>query len=266
MLNTVAIGQFYPTGSLLHRLDGRAKITCLLLFYVVLFAAHDTLSYVLVTVLGVALIVMSRVPLRIYWKSSRIIVFFVLFITVFNAFFTPGEVIWQWYMFQLTVEGLIRAAQMAVRLVLLITVSSVLTFTTSSMALTDSIEAMLSPLKRIKFPAHELAMMMSIALRFIPTFVEEGEKIIKAQRSRGVDFGRRGLAKLRTVLIPMVVPLFMSAFRCSEELANAMNARAYRGGVGRTRLRELRLCGSDIAAMLIFVLLAAAALAYRLWS
>ncbi|MEG2639207.1 MAG: energy-coupling factor transporter transmembrane component T [Clostridiales bacterium] len=261
-MKNLTLGQYYPGNSFLHKMDPRAKITALFLYFIFLFIIKDVPGYVLATVLGIGMMVFSAVPLRVYWRGSRFIIFFAVIAALFNMFFTPGEVIWAWGMIKLTVEGIYSAVFMAVRLVLLIVSAFVLTYTTTPMAVTDALEKMGAPLARIKVPIHDIAMVMSIALRFIPTIMDEVETIKKAQQSRGAEFNLHRPGLWLQNMISMVVPLFVSAFRRSEDLALAMEARGYVGGEGRTMFRELKLRYTDIIVMTIFVLLNVAYILY----
>lgn len=257
-MKNLTLGQFYPADSFLHHMDPRAKITALFIFYLFLFIVDDNLGYCLAIGVGLVILLSSGVPLRVYWRGSRFIILFVVLAAGFNIFFTPGTPLWSWGPLELTVEGIYSAVYMAIRLVLLILSAYALTYTTTPMAITNALELMAQPLKRFKAPVHEVAMMMSIALRFIPTIMDEAETIRKAQRSRGVDFSLRRPHIFLQNIISLVVPLFVSAFRRSEELALAMEARGYDGGDGGTMFREMTLKAGDVAVMggmlLLFVL------------
>jgi len=245
MIKNITIGQYYPVKSPIHDLDPRTKITCVFLFIVALFFAHDYFSYGLALVASLLMIFVSRVPMKALLRGLKPILIFVVITAFLHAFLTPGVEIWRWKMLKVTQEGLNQAIFTACRLILLIAVSSLLTLTTTPISLTDGMEKILAPFKKIGLPAHELAMMMTIALRFIPTLLEETDKIMKAQISRGADFSSGNLIKKSKALVPLLVPLFISAFKRAEELALAMEARGYHGGEGRTRMRVLKMQPAD---------------------
>ncbi len=252
MLRDMTIGQYYPVQSPVHRLDPRTKILLTLLYIVSLFLIDTLPEYTIVVVSLYAVIQCTKVPIRYMLKGLRSIIFILLFTVVLNIFFTPGDtVLWQWGIFTLSVEGLLIAIKMAARLILLIIGSSILTLTTSPIELTDGIENLLNPLRKIGVPAHEIAMMMSISLRFIPILLEETDKIMKAQTARGADFESGNIIQRAKAMIPIMVPLFISAFRRAEELAMAMEARCYRGGEGRTRMNQLKYEVRDTQAFLM---------------
>jgi energy-coupling factor transport system permease protein len=244
-MKNFTIGQYYPAQSPIHSLDPRTKIISVFLFIIALFFAYDYYSYTLALVFSIFLILVSRVPIKTLLKGIRPIIIFVILTAIIHMFFTPGEELWRWKVIKITAEGLNQAIFMACRLILLVGVSSLLTLTTTPISLTDGMEKLLHPFKKIGLPAHELAMMMSIALRFIPTLLEETEKIMKAQASRGAQFATGNLLQRSKALIPLMVPLFISAFKRAEELALAMEARGYHGGEGRTRMRVLRMKQAD---------------------
>ncbi len=258
MLSNITLGQYFPGDSLLHRLDPRTKITLTIALIVAVFLAKGFLGYGLLFafVLGCALL--SGIRLRVMLKAVKPILFIVLLTFVLNVFFSPGgRVIFQWAFVTITDQGLLTAVYMAIRLVLLVFGTQLMTLTTSPIELTDGLESLMKPLSKIGFPAHELAMMMSIALRFIPTLLEEADKIMKAQMARGADFESGNLLARARAMIPLLVPLFVSAFRRADELALAMEARCYRGGAHRTRLKVLRFGSVDLfAALAVAVLMA----------
>ncbi len=254
MIRDITIGQYYPTSSVIHQLDARVKIIVTFLFIVSLFVVNTLMGYVLVTALLGAVIKISKVPLKFMLRGLKSIMIIIIFTAIINLFLTRGEdVIWQFGFLKLTKEGIYMAIKMCVRLVLLIVGSSLLTLTTTPIQLTDGIEYILKPLKKIGVPAHEIAMMMTIALRFIPTLLDETDKIIKAQQARGADFDTGNLLQKAKSMIPILVPLFISAFRRAEELAMAMEARCYHGDEHRTRMNVMCLQKRDYTAM-IFVL------------
>ena len=265
MLRDVTIGQYLPGDSLLHRLDPRSKINGVLFFMISLFVINNMVGYWLMVICSIALILLSRIPLKYFLKGLKPLILLILLTVVLQALLTPGEIIWQWKFLHVTREGLIQALFMGTRLVILVSITSLLTLTTTPIVLTDGIEKMLNPFKPIGVPAHELAMMMTIALRFIPTLIEETEKIMKAQAARGADFESGNLIKRINALIPILVPLFLSAIQRAEDLALAMEARGYHGGEGRTRLKELRLSGKDYGAFAAAAILLLAAIATRVW-
>lgn len=257
MIKNITIGQYYPIKSPIHSLDPRTKIICVFLFIIALFFAHDYYSYTNTVLFSVLLILLSRVPIRTLLKGLKPIIIFVIFTALIHIFLTPGTEIWRWKFLKMTEEGVTQAVFTACRLILLIAVSSLLTLTTTPISLTDGMERLLGPFKRIGLPAHELAMMMTIALRFIPTLLEETDKIMKAQISRGASFASGNLVKRSKALVPLLVPLFISAFKRAEELALAMEARGYHGGEGRTRMRVLKMRTSDgVAFGLILIFFA----------
>lgn len=255
MLNNITIGQYYPGDTVIHRMDPRFKIIATFLYILLLFVANNYFIYLLPIFYLAVVIFLSKVPFKIMIKTLKPILIIVFITLIINILLTPGEVLVSWKIFKITKEGLSLGFFMAMRLLLLVIGTSILTFTTSPIALTDGIEALLNPLKKIKVPAHEIAMMMSIALRFIPTLIEETDKIMKAQMARGADFESGNLIRRAKSLIPILVPLFVSAFRRADELAMAMEARAYRGGEGRTRMKRLAFSRIDGIGAVITVLL-----------
>ena len=261
MISDITLGQFFPGRSPIHKLDPRTKIIIAVLFIASVFVANNPASFLLLTISTIVLIAVSRISFKVILKSIKPIVFIVLFTALLNIFMTKGEgePLVSFWVINIYTEGIVRAVMMAFRVILLIVGSSVLlTYTTSPISLTDGLESLLSPLKKIKVPVHSFAMMMSIALRFIPTLIEETEKIMNAQKSRGADFTSGSLIKRAKALIPLLVPLFVSSFKRAEELATAMECRCYRGDKNRTKLVKLEYKGRDIVNMLIFILLLAA--------
>ena len=260
MISDITLGQFFPGYSPIHRLDPRTKIILATLFIVAVFVANNPLGFVLLAVITISMIAISRISFKIIMKSIKPIVFILLFTALINVFMTKGEgeQLLSFWIINIYEEGVVRAVMMAFRVVMLIVGTSVLlTYTTSPISLTDGLEALLSPLKKIKVPVHTFAMMMSIALRFIPTLVEETEKIMNAQKSRGADFTSGSLVQRAKALIPLLVPLFVSSFKRAEELATAMECRCYRGDKNRTKLVKLEYKASDFIFMIAFVLLLA---------
>ncbi len=252
------LGQFFPGQSILHRLDPRTKIISVFALLIVIFAAQGWAAYLALTVLTTGLIFLSKVPPLTVLKSVKPLSWIILFTLLIHFVSHDGEVLAKVYVFKVTTEGIIYGVQISLRLVLLIVLSSLLTFTTSPLQLTDATEKLLSPLKKIGVPSHELAMMMTIAIRFVPTLIEEMDKIIKAQKSRGLDFELGGFIKRLRAMIPILVPLFLSSFRRAEDLAMAMEARCYRGGEGRTHMKQLRLTNLDYCAAAFVIIICAA--------
>ncbi len=248
----VTIGQYYPTTSYIHSLDPRTKLMSTFVYIAMLFMARSVYGFLACAFFLGIIIYASNVPFKYIIRGLRSIIFIVLFTAVINIFFTPGKtVLFTVFSLTITLEGVLTALTIAVRLVLLICGSSILTLTTSPISLTDAMEFFLKPLKKIGVPAHEIAMMMSIALRFIPTLLEELEKIMKAQKARGADFeSSTGLVKKAKSLIPLLVPLFVSAFRCAIDLAMAMEARCYRGDINRTKMKQMKLLLEDYIAVM----------------
>ncbi len=256
MLKDITIGQYFPGDSIVHRLDPRIKIIIVSLYIVSLFFINSFLPYLFILGFILLVVKITGIPLKFILKGIKPLMFLILITFFINIFMTKGEVLLDLFgPFTITKEGLYQATFMAIRLIFLITGTSLLTLTTSPIALTDGIEKLLNPFKKIGLPAHELAMMMTIALRFIPTLLEETDKIMKAQMARGADFESGNILNRAKNLVPLLVPLFINAFRRADELATAMEARCYRGGDNRTRLNELKLKNFDIitlVAMLIF--------------
>lgn len=246
MLRDITIGQYYPVESAIHRLDPRVKLAMVFGFIISLFFGRGLLYYFVAAIFLVIVIKISKIPFSYMVKGLKSIIILILFTVILNLFMTPGEheIISIWVL-KVSIEGLIAAAGMAIRLILLIIGSSLLTLATSPIDLTDAIEKILKPFEKIKLPAHEIAMMMTIALRFIPILLEETDKIMKAQMARGADFEHGGLIKKAKNLVPLLVPLFISAFRRADDLALAMEARCYRGGEGRTRMKQLLYTKQD---------------------
>ena len=250
MIKDITIGQYFPGHSPVHRMDPRMKLILTIFYIVILFVVSNPFGFIpAVLFLGFAYGV-SKIPIKMIAKSIKPILPIIIFTGVLNLLFIDGEnVLFAAGPIHITVQGIYTSLKMALRLVLLIAGTSLMTYTTSPISLTDAIEQLLSPLKKVHFPAHELAMMMSIALRFIPTLVEETDKIMSAQKARGADMESGGLIQRAKALIPIMIPLVISAFRRAEELALAMECRCYRGGEGRTRMKQLCYTGVDFAAL-----------------
>ena len=263
MLSDITIGQYFPGSSILHRLDPRTKVVLLFFYLVLIFLCKSGISYGVMTALTAALMLLSKVPMRMMLRSLKPLWWIILFTFVVHIFSTPGEELCKVAFLSVTAEGIVEGFYICLRLVLLICLSSLLTFTTSPLKLTDAMEALLSPGKRVGVPAHELAMMMTIALRFVPTLIQETDRIMKAQQSRGADFMTGSIMKRMQAFVPVLVPLFLSAFRRADDLAMAMEARCYRGGEGRTQMKALKITSIDYVAWGFSILLIAAVLALR---
>lgn len=250
MLRDITIGQYYPSGSIIHRLDPRTKIIGTLVYIIILFFVKTFTGFAAAILFLGIVIKLSKVPLKFILKGLKAIVFLLMFTVILNMFLTKGDVLVQFWIFKITKQGVYQALFLGARLMLLIIGSSMMTLTTTPIELTDGIERLLRPLKKIHVPVHEIAMMMSIALRFIPILLEETDKIMRAQMARGADFESGNLVQRAKSMIPILVPLFLSAFRRAGELATAMEARCYRGDAGRTRMKELRYKRRDFIAFL----------------
>lgn len=245
MLRDITLGQYYQTDSVIHKLDPRVKLIATICFIISLFIMKSWIGYVVAAVFLVSAVKLSHVPFKFMVKGMKAIVFILLITVIFNLFLTPGEVLLSVWKLRITKEGLQMAVTMAVRLSFLIVGSSIMTLTTTPNSLTDAMEKLMKPLKIFKVPVHEVAMMMSIALRFIPILLEETDKIMKAQIARGADFESGNLVKKAKAMVPLLVPLFISAFRRANDLAMAMEARCYRGGEHRTKMKPLKYAGRD---------------------
>ena len=263
MIRDITIGQYYPADSLLHRLDPRTKFVGTLAFIVSVFLFHTIPGYLVATVFLAGMILASKVPVKFMCKGLKSIFVILMITVVFNILLTPGEVLWQWGFLRVTKEGLSLAGRMAIRLTYLVIGSSIMTLTTTPNQLTDGLERLLRPLNKIRVPVHEIAMMMSIALRFIPILLEETDKIMKAQIARGADFENGNLIQKAKNMIPLLVPLFISAFRRANDLAMAMEARCYHGGDHRTQMKPLKYEGRDYISYLILAVYLVIAIAFR---
>ncbi len=264
MLKDITLGQYFPGKSPVHRLDPRTKLLILVIYIVALFLVVNWISYGLMLVFLITCIAISKVPAKSFVKGMKPLIFILVFTGVLNLFFTQGEtVLVSFWKIVITKEGLIRAVFMIIRILMLVTATFLLTYTTSPIALTDGLESLLSPLKKIKVPVHELSMMMCIALRFIPTLIEETDKIMSAQKARGADFETGKLLDRVKALVPVLVPLFISAFRRADELATAMECRCYQGGDGRTKMKLLRYKRGDFGAYAVMLLVLAGVCALR---
>ena len=241
MLKDVTLGQFFPGSSIVHRLDPRCKFLLTIVYIAALFTAQSYVSY--------AVIALSRIPLKVILRGLKPLWIIIALTAVLNIFFTPGRELVSFWKITITYEGLVRAVFMVLRITMLIAGTFLLTYTTSPIALTDAMEILFGPLKKLKVPVHEMSMMMSMALRFIPTLIEETDKIMSAQKARGADFETGNLFQRARALLPLLVPLFVSAFRRADELAVAMECRCYHGDEGRTRMKQLTWCTRDTLAM-----------------
>lgn len=256
MLKDITLGQYFPGSSLLHRLDPRTKLISLVLYITTLFAARSFVGYGILLAVLLGLILVSRIRLSAFFKGLKPLALIIVLTAVLNLFYIRGgETLVKWWIFTVTDAGLKTAVMMVARIIMLISCSFLLTYTTTPMALTDGIERLMNPLKKLKVPVHEFAMMMSIALRFIPTLIEEADRITSAQKARGADFETGKLTDRAKALLPLLVPLFVSAFRRADELATAMEARCYHGGEGRTRMKKLEMRLADLLALLAMLLL-----------
>lgn len=263
MLKNITVGQYYPVNSFIHKLDAKTKLIGTFIFMISLFIVNKFFVYSLVLLFLLSVIKLSNIPFSFIMKGLKPLKFIIIFTFIINMFFLPGEEIWSFGFLSITKEGLNQAIFMAIRLVLLIVGTSMLTLTTSPMELTDGIEGLLNPLRKIGFPVHELAMMMTIALRFIPTLLEETDKIMKAQMSRGADFESKNLVNRVKNLVPLLIPLFINAFRRADELSMAMEARCYRGGINRTKMKQSIITKNDYISLSILVIYFIVILVFR---
>lgn len=254
MLKDITLGQYFPGDTLAHRLDPRTKLMMVVIYIVALFCAKSFVSYGILALFLVICVQISKVGFKALIRGMKPLIVILIFTAVINMFYTPGHAVASFWVFTLTVEGIWAAVFMVVRIALLIMGTFLMTYTTSPIALTDAIENLLGPLKRIHVPVHELAMLMSIALRFIPTLIEETDKIMSAQKARGADFETGNLLHRAKAMVPILVPLFISAFRRADELATAMECRCYHGGEGRTRLHVLRYQRRDLFCLVLTAL------------
>ena len=264
MFKDITIGQYYPANSILHRLDPRVKLFGVVVYIAAVFIINHLLGFIFLTAAIAILIGLSKVPLKHILKGLRFVWFLVILAVFFNLFFSDGTIIWKWWIFHMSYEGIYRAVYFAVSLIYVIVGASLLTYTTTPTTLTNGLEKVFKPLDKIHFPGHEIAMMMSIALRFIPILTEEINKIIKAQLARGADFDTGGLILKAKGMIPIMVPLFVSAFRRATELATAMEARCYSGGPNRTKMFPLKYEKRDKIAYIILVVYLLAAIGLRI--
>lgn len=255
MLKDITIGQYVDTNSIIHKLDPRTKILLLFVFLVVLFSTANPVGYAILAAFTFLVVILSKIPIKYILRGMKAIMFILVFTMMLNLFVTPGRIVWSMkilpsWTVEITAEGIKMAILLFFRLLFLVVMSSLLTLTTSPVSLTDGIEKLLKPFEIIKVPAHEIAMMMTIAIRFIPTLAEEADKIMKAQMARGADFSSGNIINRTKALLPLLVPLFVSAFRRADDLATAMDARCYHGGKNRTRMKEIKMSRIDLAAAL----------------
>ena len=264
MLKDITLGQYFPGKTVVHRLDPRTKLLLLIVYIVALFMAKSWCSYGLVLAFLIAVTCLGRIPFKSMTRGLKPMLVFIIFTAVLNLFYTrTGTLLVDWWIFEIWSDGIITAFFMVMRIMMLVCGTFLLTYTTSPIALTDAMERLMNPLKKLHVPVHELAMMMSIALRFIPTLIEETDKIISAQKARGADFETGSLIRRAKALIPILVPLFVSAFRRADELATAMECRCYHGGEGRTRLKVLHYAFIDLIAFLVGAALLAGVIVLR---
>ena len=262
MLKNITLGQYFPGDSFIHRLDPRTKLLATVALIAIVFVAQGFSGFLLITAFVIACAASTGIHLKFLFRGLKPILFIIIFTFVLNLLFqTEGNVLVHWGFIRITDHGLRMASFMAVRLILLVVSSQLLTLTTSPIALTDGLESLFRPLEVIHFPAHEIAMMMSIALRFIPTLMDEADKIMKAQKARGANFETGSLIQRAKAMVPLLVPLFVGAFRRAEDLALAMDARCYRGGAGRTRMKQLKFGKNDFIAAVVMALLLAGVIA-----
>ena len=266
MLKDITLGQYFPGTTVAHKLDPRTKILLVVLYIVALFCARGIVGYALMALCLAVCVRISKVGIKQLVRGLKPVLFIIIFTGLLNLFFVPGETyLFEWGFLRISLEGLQNAIFMVLRIMLLIMGTFLMTYTTSPISLTDGLERLMNGLKRFHVPVHELAMMMSIALRFIPTLIEETDKIMSAQKARGADFESGNIIQKAKALIPILVPLFISAFRRADELATAMECRCYNGGVGRTRMKQLAMAGRDYAALALGCAVLAAVIGLRLW-
>lgn len=256
MIKDITLGQFFPGNTVLHRLDPRMKIILTIAYIVAVFLAKNVYSFIAVTASAVILVCISRISWKTILKSMKPLIFVLAFTTFFNLFWTTGDVLLiSFWKINIYLEGVVYSVMMILRITaMLVGTTILLTYTTSPIMLTDALERLLAPLRKIKLPVHEFSMMMTIALRFIPTLIEETDKIMSAQKARGADFESGSLMRRAKALVPILIPLFISAFRRADELATAMECRCYRGGDGRTRMTKLKYAARDVGAVLVMAL------------
>lgn len=253
MIKDITLGQFFPGNSVIHKIDPRVKILLIIAYIVFLFVANNFVSLGFMVLVTVAIVLLTKIPVKMYFKGLKAIMFIILFTSVLNMFYGSGEPIWQWGFLKITLNGISNAVFISIRIVALIFISCVLTYTTSPTDLTDALERLMKPLTVFHIKVHEIAMMMTIALRFVPTLLEETDKIMNAQKSRGANMDSGGLIKRVKAMMPVLVPLLVSSFNRAYELAVAMECRCYRGGAGRTRMKVLKTETKDAVAVAVSV-------------
>lgn len=263
MLKDITLGQYFPGNTVVHRLDPRTKLLLVIVYIVALFLCKWFFSYAVVLIFLITAIALSRIRLKALFKGLKPLLIIIVFTAVINLLYSDGRTLVEFWIFRITYEGLLNAFFLILRIMMLVMGTFLLTYTTSPIALTDGLESLLSPLKLVRFPVHELAMMMSIALRFIPTLIEETDKIISAQKARGADFETGNIFRRAKALVPILVPLFVSAFRRADELATAMECRCYHGGKGRTKMKQLHYRANDVFALVFGGILLAGILVLR---
>ena len=264
MIRDITLGQYYPANSILHKMDPRAKLVGTMVFIISVFVFHTFPGYAVATLFLAGMIIISKVPPKFMFKGLKAIVMLLMITVIFNILLTPGKVLWQWGILHVTEEGLKLAGRMAIRLTYLVIGSSIMTLTTTPNQLTDGLERLLRPLNKLHVPIHEIAMMMSIAMRFIPILAEEADKIKKAQMARGANFEEGNIIQKAKAMVPILVPLFVSAFRRANDLATAMEARCYHGGEGRTKMKPLHYISVDYKAYVVMVLYLAVVIVIRI--
>lgn len=253
MIKDITLGQFFPGNSVIHKIDPRVKILLIIAYIVFLFVANNFVSLGFMVLVTVAIVLLTKIPIKMYFKGLKAIMFIILFTSVLNMFYGSGEPIWQWGFLKITLNGISNAVFISIRIVALIFISCVLTYTTSPTDLTDALERLMKPLTVFHIKVHEIAMMMTIALRFVPTLLEETDKIMNAQKARGANMDSGGLIKRVKAMMPVLVPLLVSSFNRAYELAVAMECRCYRGGAGRTRMKVLKAETKDAVAVAVSV-------------
>lgn len=253
MIKDITLGQFFPGNSVIHKIDPRVKILLIIAYIVFLFVANNFVSLGFMVLVTVAIVLLTKIPVKMYFKGLKAIMFIILFTSVLNMFYGSGEPIWQWGFLKITLNGISNAVFISIRIVALIFISCVLTYTTSPTDLTDALERLMKPLTVFHIKVHEIAMMMTIALRFVPTLLEETDKIMNAQKARGANMDSGGLIKRVKAMMPVLVPLLVSSFNRAYELAVAMECRCYRGGAGRTRMKVLKAETKDAVAVAVSV-------------
>lgn len=253
MIKDITLGQFFPGNSVIHKIDPRVKILLIIAYIVFLFVANNFVSLGFMVLVTVAIVLLTKIPVKMYFKGLKAIMFIILFTSVLNMFYGSGEPIWQWGFLKITLSGISNAVFISIRIVALIFISCVLTYTTSPTDLTDALERLMKPLTVFHIKVHEIAMMMTIALRFVPTLLEETDKIMNAQKARGANMDSGGLIKRVKAMMPVLVPLLVSSFNRAYELAVAMECRCYRGGAGRTRMKVLKAETKDAVAVAVSV-------------